>query len=94
MVHVLCRLESERTKASIYDRIARLQQAIDVSDLILDRMAVPQPKSKCAAVREELWVLELAPLRIFGIPFLRWQRGEGARDRAFLGRYDRGCMSK
>src|SRR6267154_2740525 len=58
VVHVQHRLKPERTHALVQDRVAPLQDIVDVIEALLDRIDVPQPKSKRAAVCHELWVLK------------------------------------
>jgi hypothetical protein len=55
---------------------------MDALEVILDRVDVPQPKSKRAAVRQEFWVLQKRRERFAKCTFIRWL-GEGGilRDR-------------
>ena len=52
------KLEPDRTDALVHDRVAPLQGALDVLEVILDRIAVPQYKCKCAAISQVSRVFE------------------------------------
>ena len=56
VVYIQHRIKPEHTLALVNHSVAPLQDIVDVLEALLDRIDVPEPKCKCAAICLELWV--------------------------------------
>ena len=58
VVHVQHGLIPERKETLVHHLVVPFQDLVDVVEVILDRIDVPQPERKCATFRQEFWVLQ------------------------------------